>query len=170
MAWQGRLFSVVLSDVTYPDGSVHRHEEIRAPDVVRVYAVERNSVLLTSEARPGSRDRVTRVPAGRIEEGESPEEAARRELLEETGYQAQDIKLIRTCSPILKFRHRVHHYLATSLTRGAQSLQHGEDIQVGFVPIAAARAMVFEGSIPEDTIAMTLLLIHEANKEDSNQV
>ena len=159
VAWSGKHFQVLRTPVRYPDGSLRTHEQVQAPDVVRVYGVADGCVLLTNEYRADVGRRVIRVPAGRIESGETPEAAAAREFQEEAGYTAGKLELLRTTTPVLKFRHQAWHYLATDISRTGQDLGFGEDIEVVATPLDEIEELVFGEAVPEDSIALTLLMI-----------
>ena len=77
------------------DGKPLSREVLQKDDVVAVLAItEEGRVLLCAQPRVGSNQLgAIEIPAGLIDEGETPEEAAERELLEETGYKAE--KLVR---------------------------------------------------------------------------
>jgi ADP-ribose pyrophosphatase len=159
IAWSGKHFRVLRTQVAYPDGSTHTHEQVDAPDVVRVYGVNEGAVLLTDEYRADLGGRVHRVPAGRVEVGEASDQAARREFREEAGYEVGRIDLLRTSVPILKFRHKAWHFAASELTLVGQSLEYGEDIRLVWIPFEKVEKVVFGGLVREDSIAMTLLIL-----------
>lgn len=69
-------------------------------DYVTILAItENNEVLLVSQYRPALERMSLELPSGHIESGESPEQAARRELLEETGYETNEIILLNSFDP-----------------------------------------------------------------------
>jgi ADP-ribose pyrophosphatase len=73
---------------------------LRMPDYVAVVPVtERGTVLLVRQFRSAVQKRTLELPAGHVDSGESPEQAAIRELEEETGYQTQRIELIGVLNP-----------------------------------------------------------------------
>ncbi|MFC7527328.1 NUDIX domain-containing protein [Actinoplanes sp. GCM10030250] len=159
VAWAGRHFQVLLTPVTYPDGTVKTHEQVQAPDVVRVYGVADDAVLLIREYRADVGRRVYRVPSGRVEAGESAEAAARREFREEAGREALGWELLKAARPVLKFKYTVWHFLATDLSFVGQDTEPGEDIEVVRMPLDQVPDMVLDGFVEEDSIAMTLLRI-----------
>lgn len=159
VAWAGRHFQVLLTPVSYPDGTVKMHEQVQAPDVVRVYGIQDDSAILIREYRADVGRYVCRVPAGRVEPGESAEEAAKREFREEAGRDARHWELIKAAKPVLKFRYTVWHFLATDLSFIGQDTEPDEDIEVLQVPLDRMPEMVLDGLVEEDSIAMTLLRI-----------
>jgi len=168
VVWSGRQFRVLRASVQYPDGSTRIHEQIEAPDVVRVYALAEAGIVLTDEYRADVGGRVFRVPSGRVDAGETPEQAAKRELLEEAGYTAETLELLRVSVPVLKFRHKAWHFVARGLRRVGQNLQDGEDIRTLILPYSDIDDAVFSGRIAEDSIAMSLLTLarREAQERD----
>jgi 8-oxo-dGTP pyrophosphatase MutT (NUDIX family) len=158
-AWEGRQFAVVEVAHQYPDGSLRLHEVMTAPDVVRTYAVDGDRIAVIREFRHDVGERVLRVPAGRIGAGEDPSVAALRELEEETGLRAGSCSLLRRSQPVLKFRHQAWHYIATDLEQSSQRLELGEDVQLDWLRLADIEETVLSLAIPEDSIALSLLLI-----------
>ncbi|MGZ8695475.1 MAG: NUDIX hydrolase, partial [Gaiellaceae bacterium] len=71
-----------------PDGREADFDIFSSPDTVAVLALtEADEVILVREFRPGPEQLLYELPGGIVEDGETPEEAARRELTEETGYE-----------------------------------------------------------------------------------
>jgi len=88
------------------------------------------------------------LPAGRIDEGESPLAGARRELLEETGYSARKWKkiLFFYVSPGF-LDETMTIYLATGLQAGKAQPEEDEKISIRFFSLSTARKMVLTGRI-----------------------
>ena len=169
VVWKGRNFSVILHSVKYNDGSTHVHEQIEAPDVVRVYPLSNSgTIYLIREFRHDVDRWVTRVPAGRVQSGESPEQAAKRELREEVGLAAKDLKLLRKSQPVLKFNYTVWHYVASDLEQVSTNLEAGEEIEAFQCQLGELETLVFAGEIPEDSLALSLLHIARQRRTENN--
>ncbi len=123
-------------------------------------------VLLERQYRHAAGDYLWELPAGRIDEGEEEVKAAKRELLEETGYSAANWK------QILKFyaspgfmEETMAVFLATGLRKGKAQPEEDEVIYKRLVPLPSALRMVLSGTIQDGkTIASVLWLDHMSRK------
>ena len=143
-----------------------RRDLIHHSGSVVVLAVDDSSgkprVLLERQYRHAAGDYLWELPAGRIDPGEAEMEAAKRELLEETGYTAKKWRRI------LKFwaspgflAETMAVYMATGLRRGTAQPEEDEVIFKRLVPIASAVRMVMQGTIRDaKTISSVLWLDH----------
>ena len=93
-------------------------------------------LVLTRQYRHPVGEVLTDLPAGRMDEGEAPLEAAQRELREETGYRAGRWEALGRYNPYPgSMRAATHLFLATDLTPGAQQLDRGEELEVVLAPV-----------------------------------
>lgn len=84
--FQGRVISLQLDTVKLPDGTTATREIVKHPGAVAVLAVHEGRLLLVDQYRQAMGRCELEIPAGKLEPGEDPAEAAVRELQEETGY------------------------------------------------------------------------------------
>jgi len=98
------------------------------------------------------------LPAGTREPNEPPQQTARRELAEETGYRAEQFELLATLttSPGI-LDERMYVYLATRLTPGPTDLEAGEQIATRLATWPEALAMVADGRIRDAKTVAGLL-------------
>ncbi|ADL18456.1 NUDIX hydrolase [Acidilobus saccharovorans 345-15] len=96
--------------------------------------LEDGRVILERQWRPATGSWVLEAPAGRVERGETPEEAAMRELEEETGYRASRLTKVYEAYVSPGYSDEVQHgYIAEGLTRVGQRLEPDEVISLAFM-------------------------------------
>ncbi|WP_224372342.1 NUDIX hydrolase [Hyalangium versicolor] len=131
LVFRGVLFAVYQWEQRLYDGSKVVFEKVRRPDTVVVVPVLPDGrVLLTHQEQPG-RDPFIGALGGRVNEGELPEEAARRELLEESGCEASELKPWFAVHPTTKVDWVVFAFVATGLRQTTSAdLDPGERIKL----------------------------------------
>lgn len=122
------VFTVNQSLNQAPDGRSGKYICIDAPDWAAVIPVIDNDFLMVKQWRHAYQGLSLEFPGGVVDQGESPEEGARRELLEETGCQAGNLVHLGSFSPNpALFSNRFHVFLATDLKKvGEQKLDADE--------------------------------------------
>lgn len=99
------------------------------------------------------------LPAGRLEPGESPQEAAARELEEETGYRAARWRKLAYFNQFPgAIQVGTHLYLAQELSPGEQKLDQHEDLEVVKLQFGAAMDLVLKGEVVDGSLMVGLLL------------
>lgn len=133
---------------------------------VTVFAIdESHNLYLIKEYRYLHKKILIEAVAGAIEKDESMSDAAKRELLEETGISANKIKKIgKTIAAGSFMTWDQHIYLATDLSFGKQNLEESEEIEVYKIPINDAVGKVVKGEINTATTAFGILLIDKLIK------
>ena len=170
IAYKGPVFSVTTDHVQEPGGIRARRDVIRHSGSIVVLAVDGTSsnpsVLLERQYRHAAGQMMWELPAGRIDEGERELAAAKRELLEETGYTAQRWKKILHFYVSPGFLDETMSiYLAEGLKSGIAQPEEDEKIVVRFFPLTAAVSMVNKGLIRDaKTIAGVLWLAQQGLK------
>jgi 8-oxo-dGTP pyrophosphatase MutT (NUDIX family) len=97
-------------------------------------------------------------PAGRIDPGESPQEAARREVLEETGWAVGEVAPLLTYQPTNGLSdQRFHLYLASGATPVGPPSDPAESERIEWVPLARVRRLVEDGEMC-DGLSLTAIL------------
>jgi ADP-ribose pyrophosphatase len=127
----GEIFDVYQWEQQMFDGSSAIFEQLTRPDSAIVFGVlDDGRILLTKQEQPGKEPFIG-AAGGQIDEGETPENAARRELLEETGYEAKELTLWFSHQPYSKIDWAIYIYIAQGLTKKSdQSLDPGERISL----------------------------------------
>ncbi len=113
-----------------------------------------NQVVFVRQYRHGIRDFTLEIPGGLVEDSDSPEEAAMRELFEETGYRGRVVEFIGKVHPnpaILN--NECYTYLISEVEKvGTQHLDEREDIEVVTYPLAKVGEMIKEGEITHSLV------------------
>lgn len=166
VVYKGPVFWVTTDHVQEPGGVEARRDVIHHSGSIVVLAVDdRDStlrILFERQYRHAAGDYLWELPAGRIDPGENELAAAKRELIEETGYRAAKWRRI------LKFyaspgfvAETMAVYLATGLTEGEAEPEDDEIIYKKLVPLPAAVDMVLTGKVRDaKTISSVLWLDH----------
>lgn len=140
--------SVTERQYRLPDGRVVAWEVDNSADAVAVLALtDDDQAVVVDQFRPGPGRRMRSLPAGIIDRGESAEQAAHRELREETGFTARRLDVVATA---VRGSSTQRMYAAVALgcrRTAAQQLEPTEDISVHLVGIAELRAAVRAGEL-----------------------
>ena len=162
--YSGRVISLDIDTVRFPDGGVGELEMVRhsgASAVVPFLSDPFGSdpqLLLVKQYRYAAEDYLYEVPAGRLSVGESPEECARRELLEETGCSVERIEPLVTMFTTPGFTdERIHLFMASELTRGATQHEPDEFISLETFALSTALLMIERGEIRDGKTALAIL-------------
>ena len=139
-------------------------------DVALVVALdEDNRVILKSEYRYPIDSMLIEIPGGVIEEDGDPLEAAKRELLEETGYNSDQWEYLGVFyDHPTRDINNLHLFLAKNVSKvSEQSLDEAEDISFSFTPIAKAVQMVMDNEIKVSGSAIAILKVfHLMSKQN----
>ncbi len=129
-----------------PDGTlIPDYYVLEYPDWVNVIALTEDSqVILVRQYRHAAGEEVLEIPGGVIEKGEAPEDAARRELLEETGYEFDKLEFLSElyANPATA-TNKTHCFLATGGRKTSeQTLDKGEEILVELVSLEHLKQLI----------------------------
>jgi ADP-ribose pyrophosphatase len=168
--YHGPAFRVTADDVLEPSGVHTRRDIVHHSGSVVILAVEEEDdceprVLLERQYRYAARQMLWELPAGRIDKGENDLHAAKRELLEETGYTAARWRHILTFYASPGFlAEAMNLYLARGLRAGPAQPEPDEIIQVRMMPLSAAIRMVMRGTIKDGKTISGILWLSQSRQ------
>ena len=159
LVYSGRFLKVYRDEARLPDGAAAVREVVRHPGSVVVVPVdEAGNVHLVRQYRYPCARVLLEVPAGKLEPGEEAQEAAARELLEETGARAEEWLPLGRLLPTPGFCDEVQYiYLARGLHVGKARPDEDEFLEQVVMPMDEACAMALDGRI-EDAKTVAALL------------
>ena len=146
---KNKLFTVTDEVATDPDGfEIHRNI-VRHPGSAVMLAVdEQKRILLVRQFRLPAAQDLWELPAGRLDPGEQPLEAAKRELREETGFSAKTWKDLIAFWPSPGYvGEKMNIFLATELTAGEAEQMDDERIKAQWFDALEVGAMIRRGEI-----------------------
>lgn len=149
--YRGNLLHVLEDGVRLPNGKTGRREYIRHPGAaVMVPMPDPESVVLVRQFRYPLARHFYEVPAGKFEPGEAPLQAARRELREECGFEAEEWRHLATIHPCIGYSdERMELYLARRLAAVGHAPDQDEFLEVLTVSLAEALRWVRDGRITD---------------------
>jgi len=158
--YKGSLLGMRKDTVKLPDGKQSTREIVEHPGAVAVVAVTKDKelVLVRQFRKPAERV-MLEVPAGVPKKGESPEDCARRELEEETGYHARKVRKIWEGFASPGYSDEVIHFcLALEMTRLQQHTEEDENIEVDLVDVEMCVDMLKRGKINDNKTMIGILI------------
>ena len=169
-AYQGKVFSVFRDQVEEPGGHINTRDVIRHNGSVVILAVDESKnppeVILERQYRHAAGQFLVELPAGKVEKGEATLAAAKRELIEETGYRAKRWTLLTKYFASPGFMEEwMQIYLAREIRQGEAKPEEDEHIEVFRMPLPEAMEMVAANKLHDGKTLIGLLLYDKARRE-----
>lgn len=149
--FDGALLKVRRDRVRLPDGKEAIREYIKHPGAAVIIAfLDNGNLLLERQFRYPLHRVFIEMPAGKIDAWETPLQCAKRELLEETGYSAENWREIATIHPCIGYSdERLIYFEASGLKFSKKNTDDEEFIEHFELPLAEALDMVKKGEITD---------------------
>ncbi len=157
--FKGRIINLRVDDVELSDGSKSIREIIEHPGGVCVAALTTDGRLpFVRQFRYPYKEIVTELPAGKLEKGEDPLDAVRRELAEEVGAEGKNWRGMGKLYPSPGYCGEIIHLYACDIDiEGDSHPDEGEFLEVEYISLEDAVKMVLSNQLP-DSKTQTLIL------------
>jgi 8-oxo-dGTP pyrophosphatase MutT (NUDIX family) len=158
--YESEWVRLTLVDVEIPGEARFEHHVVRMPNQASGTVVHDpdRGVLLLWRHRFITDTWGWEIPAGRIDDGETPEEAAAREVLEETGWRPGPLRELAAYQPTNGLSdQRFHLFVADGATYVGEPTDPGEAERIEWVPVEDVRRIARDGEMP-DGLSLTAIL------------
>ncbi len=174
LAYQGKVFSVFTDEVIEPNGHRNTRDIIRHNGSVVILAVDESPetgnpsdpiIILERQYRHAAGQYLIELPAGRVEPGEATLAAARREMIEETGYRAKKWTLLTKYFASPGFLGEwMQIYLARDIRIGAAQPEDDEQIDIIRLPLSKVLALIAANKIHDGKTIIGISLYDAARR------
>ena len=165
--FDGKVVKVELDEVLCPNGNKSFREVVRHHGGAAILCVTPDDkILLERQFRYAYDEVIYEIPAGKLEKGEDPYQAALRELEEETGFKADELIHLTDVYPTCGYSSEVIHlYLAQNTKKSHTNFDDDEIIETYEVPLDEAKQMILDGRIKDakTIVAITYYLMKYRN-------
>ena len=156
--YHGKIVNLRCDDAELPDGKPCLREVVEHPGGASVLSVREGKVVLVRQFRYAYGEELLELPAGKLERGEDPMLAAKRELEEEAGLKAQELKHLLTLYPSPGYSdEKIYLYEALGAEETSQHLDEDEFLNVVYLPVEEAIEKVRAGEIKDSKTIAGLL-------------
>ena len=161
--FNGKLIELYRDQVQLPNGKTSTREWIDHPGAACIVPIlDDGKICLVKQYRYGPRKEFYEIPAGKLDKNESPEDCARRELLEETGLLAGEMIFLTNVYPAIGFcNEKMWIYYAKNLQQSEKKLDKDEFLEIIHLKFETALDWVWKGKIVD---VKTIIGILWANK------
>lgn len=157
---RGRVFDLFSENITLENGVTTHIDILQHPGAAAIVPMaDPETLVWIRQYRHAVGGHIWEIPAGTLDEGESPMACARRELIEETGFSATAWQPLGEIVPVPGYSNeRIHLYLASDLKPARQDLDRDELLAVHRIAFSEALEMIYSGRIVDGKTITALLL------------
>ncbi len=163
LVYTGGVIKVYSDTVKTSKGTTAYRDVVRHMGGAGVIAIDSNDeIYLIRQFRYAIEEEIIEIPAGKLDAGEDPADAAARELTEEAGIKAEKIEPLGNIIPTCGYCDEIIYvYYATGITPAKQNLDEDEELTVFKMPLKQAVAAVLSGEIRDAKTAFAILALNE---------
>jgi ADP-ribose pyrophosphatase len=152
--YKGKVVQLRLDTVSLPNGKTKTREILVHPGAAAIVPLMNDKVLLVEQYRKAVERNTLEIPAGTLEEGESPGECAMRELIEETGFQASKLDKLTEYFPSPGYSSEIIHIFKAS---GVKKVSDAE-LPTMSVELSELLTMIRKGEIKDGKTIFGVLM------------
>jgi ADP-ribose pyrophosphatase len=156
-----KSFTVYLDEVSLRNGRISRRICVDHPQAAAIVPfVSDNEIIMVRQYRYALRRETLEIPAGKMDKGEGPEECIKRELVEETGFEAKSIKWLYTYAPAIGYSNElIHLYLGRDLKKLEENIDDSEISSLEILPLEEVLGMIRDHKIIDSKTIIALAFI-----------
>ena len=167
--FSGRILDLERHTVSIQDGTTAFREVVRHPGAVAVVPFVDDKLLLVKQYRFPVQKFMLEIPAGKLDAGENPEDCARRELLEETGYVTRYLRKLTTIETSPGFSDEIIHIYLAEVERVQDPCpDEGEFVVPILIDSREAISMIVDGQITDSKSISGILLAFAGRESDDD--
>ncbi|TCO79832.1 NUDIX hydrolase [Marinisporobacter balticus] len=161
--FQGKIINLRLDTVQLSDEKEYSREIIEHSGGAAIIPItEDNKIIMVRQFRKPVEDFLLEVPAGKLDKGEDPLVCAVRELKEETGYEAKDVKFLFSFYSSPGFSNEMLYlYVAKDLISGEVNPDEGEYIEIESYSIDELLNMIYNGEIKDGKTITAIMAVKD---------
>ena len=158
--YKGKIIDLKIEDVVLPDGKIAKREIVSHPGGSSVICEKDDKILLVKQFRAPYKEVLLEIPAGKLNRGEDPKDTAIRELEEEGGIKAKDVKLLYKFYPSPGYTDEIIYvYYTDDFIETKQNLDEDEFLSSEWYDKQTIKKMIDSGEIKDGKTIIALLSV-----------
>ena len=159
VVYDGKIFTVTKDNIVCPNGQDAIREIVHHRGGVAILFKVDDKFIFEKQYRYALQEEIIEMPAGKLEKGETPLEAAKRELLEETGYRPLEMIHLGDSYPTPGYSSEVIHlYYCPKAVKEERHLDQDENIELIYLTLEEIEQMIADGKIKDSKSVAAIYL------------
>jgi ADP-ribose pyrophosphatase len=156
-----RNITVYLDEVNLRNGQISKRIYVDHPQAAAIVPfVSDHEIIMVCQYRYALKRETLEIPAGKMDKGESPEECIKRELLEETGFEAARINWLYTYAPAIGYSNElIHLYVCRNLEKRETEIDKNEISDLRILPLEEVIGLIRDHKIVDSKTMIALALL-----------